>query len=210
MSKKYAFPDNEISYDIYLKIVEEMIQHGSVLCYGQDLEKVTNTLIGINDMETRKILIDSSVLVDRMLTRSHDTKNIITHKLPSILALVDILGNHKSYVEGFNIEELAVLGYFSGCIKYEDMEEHLCLFGNKLLIESVLEKTDDIKERYSILEMIEDKYLEFAFDKGKDEVHKLQLESIMVIRSSTKDELLNMVKTDEQRTESLKSQGIYI
>ena len=215
MSKSYMFSNNEIGYDEYLSILEKTLKEGNTFSEYGSLKEGINAVTMMDDPFKRQKLIEASFLVDRWFhTRSTLVDDTFT-KLPIIMTIANMIGNHYDDISKLNTEELATLGHFSFVVIPANMKEHLRLFGNKPLLEAVVEKTSDKMERSQILGVVESKYYEFAIDKtineeGNDELSRFKLESTMLVKNSSKEELLNMVKPLSELVSDLAGQGYYI
>lgn len=211
MENMYLFSNDKISYDDYLKTVESMINVGSSICSKDCLETGIASITKMDDSVKRKKLIGASVTVDRELSIPYSGSANVFKKLPMIMTLANMIENHYPLIEGLNNDELVLLSYFSFVEDSSNMGEHLKLFGDHDLLSSVIEKTSNRDEQIGILGVVEDKNFEFAIDKASDdEFEKFKKESIMVVRNSSKEELLSMVKPIEEVFEELEEQGFSI
>lgn len=206
--KKYIFPNNKIGYDEYLRIMEEFVKEPAPLCSKMQLEVGVEALTKIDDPNKRQKLIDASILVDQMLPRRYKMMDDTLPKQPSILAIANMIANHYDLISDLDIEQLAVLGYFSYVVEPSYMEKHLKLFGDKRLLDVVMEKTEDNKERYKLLELVEDKCIEFAIDKCDERDFNLfKIESIMAIKCNSKESLFGMLRSEEEVMQDLRKLG---
>ena len=211
MRGAYLFPNNKISYDQYLKTVEDMVSHGSVICSTENISVGIEALTTLDDPVRRQKMIDVSVWADRDFSESYSRNTNIFKKLPIIMSVADMMGNFYDSVKELNNEELALLGFFSFVVRHSEMEEHLKLFSDKDLLSSVISTFPTKEDRMTALGIVEDKYYEFAIDKEPEsELYKFKKESIMAIRCSSNEEFLSMAKPLEEIFKELEERGIYL
>lgn len=209
MGKLYLFPNDKVPYDTYLKTIEDMAKIGSGICCGETLKTGLEAITKIDDIEQRKRLVASSFQIDRDFSFPGALQCNTFKKLPLIMTVANMIGNHKEQVKGVTPSQFSFLSFFSFVVKPSEMEEHLDIFGDSLLLSIIESKMDILDDRVKALQIVEDKYYEFALDKAsQEEVEKFKKESIMAIYASTKEEFLSFGKTEEQLMEDMIKMGL--
>ncbi len=206
MRVKRLFPHEGIGYDDYLRTVKSIMDDRVVFCSKNCIEVGVESLTKINDEERQKRLISSSILMDKIIDeRNHSLK------IPTVLTLANFMANYYDKIRRLNDDELVTLGLFSCVVDPLYMEEHLDLFTDKEILKSTMSKTIIHNEQIAILSLIEEKYDEFLVNnENKEGLEKFKKDSIMLIKNSSKEELLSMVKTPQEIEKELAEQGFWI
>ena len=206
MRVKRLFPHDDIGYDDYLKTVKYLMEGKTIFCGPECVKVGVESLTKINDEERQKRLISSSILMDKTIDeRNHSLK------IPTVLTLANFMANHYDKVKKLNDDELVTLGLFSCVVDPLYMEEHLDLFADKELLKLTMTKTITHNEQITILGLIEEKYDEFLVNnENKEGLEEFKKDSIMLIKNSSKEELLGMVKTPQEIEIELAEQGFWI
>lgn len=208
MNKLYLFPNDKISYDTYLKTVEDMAKSGPIIGSRETLAKGLEAITKIDDIYQRERLISASFQIDRDFSWIGAKDYNTFKKMPLILTVANMIGNHEEQVKGVTSSQFSFLSFFSFVVDPNEMEEHLNVFGDALLLSVIEKRMDTLDERNHALQIIEDKYYEFALDKAsQEEVEKFKKESIMAIYASPKDEFLSLGKSQEELFEEVKQAG---
>lgn len=208
MEKGRLFSNDKIGYEEYLKKVGEMVEKGSIICKEEELRVGIDALTKIDDEERRRKMISSSYLVDKEFNIPYERTNGHIRKLPIIMTIANMVGNYYDKVKDLSSEELLLLGNLSYVVGINSMEEHLNLFGNKPLLESVMKKTANIEERNTILRGIETSYFKLNIDKDDNlSLNKFRDEMISRINASPKEELLGMARTIDEVLSDIKDKG---
>lgn len=198
MKNAYLFPNNKIGYDDYLRTIQDAVSKDFEPWNKERFEKGISSLLKIEDQERRQKMIDTSVWIDRLFTKEYSSSNSTVKKLPVIMTLANIMCNHYDKVHDLSIEQMVLLGDFSSIIRDVAMDSHLKVFGDKDLLDAVINKTIDRDERFDILGVVEDKYLQTGIDKSDFEIEKFKKEMTSVININSKEYLLGMVRPIEE------------
>lgn len=206
MKIKRLFPHDDIGYDDYLKTVKSIMDNRIIFGNKNSIEAGVESLTKIDYEEKQERLISSSILMDKIVG-----VDIQSLKIPTVLTLANLIANHYDKVKKLNDDELVTLGLFSCVVDPLYMEQHLDLFADKELLKLTMTKTIIHNEQIAVLSLIEEKYDEFLINNdSKEGLEEFKQNSIMLIKNSTKDELLSMVKTPQEIEAELVQQGFYI
>lgn len=206
MRVKRLFPHDDIGYDDYLKTVKSIMDGKIIFCSKSCIEVGVESLTKIDNEESQGRLISSSILMDKIVG-----EDIQSLKIPTVLTLANFIANHYDKIKRLNDDELVTLGLFSCVVDPLYMEEHLDVFADKEILKSAMSKTIIHNEQIAILSLIEEKYDEFLVNnENKEGLEGFKKDSIILIKNSSKEELLSMVKTPQETEKELAEQGFWI
>ena len=211
MNYNHLFPDKEITFEYYMMAIKGSLIAQPVFACRTNIEAGVEALSTLHDDERTRKLIDTSIVIDKNLTEPYSKKNDLFHKVPVFMTAISLVGNHYDDIKDLSAEQLAVLSIFSCVIDEKYMSDHLKMFANRELLQSVIDKTTKWREQSIILGVVEDRYFDFGIDK-KDEVelNNFRNEMTSFVNNSSKEELLAMQKPIEVIWEELANSGLRI
>lgn len=204
MKIKRLFPHDDIGYEDFLKTVKFLMEGKIIFCMPDTIEVGVSSLVKLNNEEQQRRLISSSILIDKTVDERNQSL-----KIPTILTLANFMANYYERVKMLNDDELVTLGLFYSASISSSIDESFDLISCKKILSSVVSKTVIYDEQMEILTLIEDNYSDFLDNNGnKDGLEKFKDDAIKLIKNSSKDELLSMVKSMQEREKELYEQNI--
>ena len=209
MKEVYFFQNKNIEYSDYLQTIEDKMKTVKIGGIYTTFPKGVETL-GSIDEERKKLLIDTSIEIDKNLTTPHSKKENRERKLIAMMAVANLIGNHYDGISHLNKKQLAVLGDYMICYDDDEIDSFLHVVANKELLDAVIKKTKDSGYQYEILTTVGHKCPKECYDKENVlEINNFQKQMIGIIETSTLSEIMDMQIPGEQMANELKNSGIY-
>ena len=117
--------------------------------------------------------------------------------------------NYSDYIRDLGAEELALIGFdLFAMHDKEYVTSSLKILGDKELLDAIIEKTDNKQERVSILGVVMDKYESLNdIEKKDDMINSFKKDMTAMIKSSSREDLLGMVKPIADAVRELEELG---
>ena len=203
------FPNQNMGFDEYLKNMQELLATTKMVSCRINMVTGMESILKINDSEKRQMLIDASLMLDKEKITPNTLDNKKFKKLPIIMTLANIIAHHYEDVNDLNIEQLVLLGHFLIGVEKCYLEENLSVVANKELLQTTLEKTDDVCERTDILEVVMEDYSCSGIDKDNElALNNFINASIMMIKSAPTEEIVAKAPRIEDVLQELAKKGI--